>query len=76
MLLFIGGGIFIFLGILVGWNIVKEFGGILVFGVIVGILIFNLVMVNVKLFGEVLVFGWGGLFVVIFVVWFMVVVER
>ena len=41
MLLLIGGGIFTFLGILVGWNTAKEFGGTPVLGAIAGILIFN-----------------------------------
>ena len=55
MLLLIGGGIFTFLGILVGWNTAKEFGGTPVLGAIAGILIFNPAMANVKLFGEALV---------------------
>ena len=66
MLLLIGGGIFTFLGILVGWNTAKEFGGTPVLGAIAGILIFNPAMANVKLFGEALVPGRGGLFAVIF----------
>lgn len=57
MLLLIGGGIFTFLGILVGWNTAKEFGGTPVLGAIAGILIFNPAMANVKLFGEALVPG-------------------
>ena len=65
MLLLIGG-IFTFLGILVGWNTAKEFGGTPVLGAIAGILIFNPAMANVKLFGEALVPGRGGLFAVIF----------
>ncbi|MEK4710615.1 PTS transporter subunit EIIC [Bacillus sp. FSL R10-2780] len=76
MLLLIGGGIFTFLGILVGWNTAKEFGGTPVLGAIAGILIFNPAMANVKLFGEALVPGRGGLFAVIFAAWLMVVVER
>ncbi len=66
MLLLIGGGIFTFLGILVGWNTAKEFGGTPVLGAIAGILIFNPAMATVKLFGEALVPGRGGLFAVIF----------
>ena len=56
---------FTFLGILVGWNTAKEFGGTPVLGAIAGILIFNPAMANVKLFGEALVPGRGGLFAVI-----------
>lgn len=76
MLLIIGGGIFTFLGILVGWNAAKEFGGTPVLGAIAGMLIFNPALANVKVFGEALVPGRGGLFAVIFAAWLMVVVER
>ncbi|WP_242141857.1 MULTISPECIES: PTS transporter subunit EIIC [unclassified Bacillus cereus group] len=76
ILLLIGGGIFTFLGILVGWNTAKEFGGTPVLGAIAGILIFNPAMANVKIFGEALVPGRGGLFAVIFAAWLMVIVER
>lgn len=76
ILLLIGGGIFTFLGILVGWNTAKEFGGTPVLGAIAGMLIFNPALANIKLFGEALVPGRGGLFAVIFAAWLMVVVER
>lgn len=76
ILLLMGGGIFTFLGILVGWNTAKEFGGTPVLGAIAGILIFNPAMADVKVFGEALVPGRGGLFAVIFAAWLMVIVER
>ena len=75
MLLLIGGGIFTFLGILVGWNTAKEFGGTPVLGAIAGILIFNPAMANVKLFGEALV-RTGRIVCSYFAAWLMVVVER
>ncbi|MFC5775398.1 PTS transporter subunit EIIC [Ectobacillus antri] len=76
ILLLIGGGLFAFLGILVGMNTAKEFGGTPVLGAIAGILVFNPALATVKLFDEPLVPGRGGLFAVIFAAWLMTVIER
>jgi PTS system sucrose-specific IIC component len=76
VLLLIGGGIFTFLGILVGLNTAKEFSGTPVLGAIAGILVFNPALATVKLFGEAMVPGRGGLFAVIFAAWLMTVVEK
>lgn len=76
LLLLIGGGIFAYLGVLVGWNTAKEFGGTPALGAIAGILIFNPALATITLFGEELVVGRGGLFAVIFAAWLMTVVER
>ncbi|WP_413376164.1 PTS transporter subunit EIIC [Alkalihalobacillus sp. 1P02AB] len=76
ILLVIGGGIFAFLGILVGWNTAKEFGGTPALGAIAGILIINPALANITLFGEQLVPGQGGLFAIILAGWFMAVVEK
>lgn len=76
LLLFMGGGIFAYLGVLVGWNTAKEFGGTPALGAIAGIFVFNPALANVELFGEALVVGRGGLFAVIFAAWLMAVTER
>lgn len=76
ILLLIGGGIFAFLGILVGMNTAKEFGGTPVLGAIAGILVFNPALAAVKLFGEPMMPGRGGLFAVIFAAWLMTIVEK
>ncbi|WP_110114422.1 PTS transporter subunit EIIC [Bacillus sp. CGMCC 1.16541] len=76
MLLLIGGGVFAYLGILVGWNTAKEFNGTPALGAIAGILIINPGLADVTLFGESLVPGRGGLFAVMFAAWLMAVVER
>lgn len=72
----IGSGLFVYFGILVGINVVKEFGGLLVLGGLVGILVINFVVVDIKFFGEVFLLGWGGLIGVLFVVIFMVMLEK
>lgn len=71
----IGLGLFVYFGVFVGINAVKEFGGIFVMGGFVGILIFNFEIVNISLFGENLFFGRGGLIGVFFVVIFIVYIE-
>ncbi|MDG5472716.1 PTS transporter subunit EIIC [Jeotgalibacillus sp. ET6] len=76
ILLLLGGGVFAFLGILVGWNTAKEFGGTPALGAIAGIIIINPALANITLFGEELVPGRGGLIAVILAAWFMAVVER
>ncbi|ABO67235.1 PTS transporter subunit EIIC [Geobacillus thermodenitrificans] len=76
LLLLIGGGIFASLGVLVGYNTAKEFGGTPVLGAIAGILVFNPAMGDIKLFGEALTPGRGGLFAVLLAAWLMAVVEK
>ncbi|CAH0346970.1 PTS transporter subunit EIIC [Bacillus sp. CECT 9360] len=76
LLLFMGGGIFAYLGVLVGWNTAKEFGGTPALGAIAGIFVFNPALATVTLFGEALVPGRGGLFAVIFAAWLMAVTEK
>ncbi|MFS0782319.1 PTS transporter subunit EIIC [Bacillus sp. 1P06AnD] len=76
ILLFIGGGIFTYLGILVGWNTAKEFGGTPALGAIAGIFVFNPALANLHLFGEALVVGRGGLFAVIMAAWLMAFTEK
>ncbi|WP_018922952.1 PTS transporter subunit EIIC [Salsuginibacillus kocurii] len=76
ILLVIGSGIFTFLGILVGWNTAKEFGGTPALGAIAGILIINPALEDITLFGEQLVAGQGGIFAVLLAAWVMAVVER
>lgn len=76
LLLVIGGGIFASLGILVGYNTAKEFGGTPVLGAIAGILVFNPALADMKLFGEALTPGRGGLFAVMLAAWLMAVIEK
>ncbi|NNV00268.1 PTS transporter subunit EIIC [Geobacillus sp. DSP4a] len=76
LLLLIGGGIFASLGVLVGYNTAKEFGGTPVLGAIAGILVFNPALADVKLFGEALTTGRGGLFAVLLAAWLMAVIEK
>lgn len=72
----IGGSLFSFLAILVGWNTAKEFGGSPVLGAIAGMILFNPALANITLFGEALVPGRGGLFGVIFAAWLMSFIEK
>ncbi|MED4128050.1 PTS transporter subunit EIIC [Shouchella miscanthi] len=72
----LGGGLFMYLAILVGWNTAKEFGGTPVLGAIAGMFIFNPALEQVTIFGEQLQPGRGGLFGVIFAAWLMVFFER
>jgi len=76
LLLLIGGGIFASLGVLVGYNTAKEFGGTPVLGAIAGILVFNPALADIKLFGEALTPGRGGLFAVLLAAWLMAVIEK
>ncbi|WP_031409054.1 PTS transporter subunit EIIC [Geobacillus vulcani] len=76
LLLLIGGGIFASLGVLVGYNTAKEFGGTPVLGAIAGILVFNPALADIKLFGEALTPGRGGLLAVLLAAWLMAAVEK
>ncbi|MFD0049292.1 PTS transporter subunit EIIC [Actinomycetes bacterium NPDC127524] len=76
LLLFMGGGIFAYLGVLVGWNTAKEFGGTPALGAIAGIFVFNPALATITLFHEALVPGRGGLFAVIFAAWLMSATEK
>ncbi|WP_071460882.1 PTS transporter subunit EIIC [Bacillus massilinigeriensis] len=76
LLLVIGGAVFAYLAILVGWNTAKEFGGTPVLGAIAGGILFSPALAEIQLFGEPLVTGRGGLFGVMFAAWLMAVVEK
>lgn len=76
ILLVLGGSLFSFLAILVGWNTAKEFGGTPVLGAIAGMILFNPGLADITLYGEALVVGRGGLFGVIFAAWLMAFVEK
>lgn len=72
----IGSGLFTFLGILVGVNAAREFGGSPALGGLAGILIINPAIADIALFGEKLVPGRGGLIGVLFAAIFIAIVER
>ncbi|MGN1400573.1 MAG: PTS transporter subunit EIIC [Bacillus sp. (in: firmicutes)] len=76
LLLLLGGGIFTYLFVLVGWNTAKEFGGTPALGAVAGIIVFNPAMADITLFGDALLPGRGGLFAVIFAAWLMTVTEK
>lgn len=76
ILLVLGGAVFGSLAVLVGWNTAREFGGTPVLGAIAGIVLFSPGLAEIKLFGEALIPGRGGLFGVIFAAWLMTVVEK
>ncbi|MFD1065824.1 PTS transporter subunit EIIC [Oceanobacillus locisalsi] len=76
ILLLFGGVIFASLGILVGWNTAKEFGGTPVLGAIAGMILFSPQLESITIFGEELTPGRGGLFGVILAAWLMTVVEK
>src|SRR5699024_10395100 len=57
ILLLLGGSIFTFLAILVGWNTAKEFGGTPVLGAIAGMILFNPAIADITIYGEELVVG-------------------
>ncbi|WP_044749162.1 PTS transporter subunit EIIC [Bacillus alveayuensis] len=73
---FIGWGLFSYLGIFVGINAAKEFGGTPALGGIAGILIINPALANITLFGEKLVPGRGGLVGVMLAAIFMAWIEK
>ncbi|MFC0273127.1 PTS transporter subunit EIIC [Metabacillus herbersteinensis] len=72
----IGGGLFAYLGILVGINAAKEFGGSPALGGLAGILIINPQVATISLFGEELLPGRGGLIGVLLAAIFMAIVEK
>ncbi|WP_141432862.1 PTS transporter subunit EIIC [Bacillus sp. 03113] len=72
----IGGGLFAYLGILVGMNASKEFGGSPALGALAGILIINPAVAGITLFGEALVPGRGGLIGVLLAGIFIAFVEK
>ncbi|MCM3788660.1 PTS transporter subunit EIIC [Domibacillus indicus] len=72
----IGSGLFAYLGILVGLNAAKEFGGSPALGALAGILVINPAIEGVTLFGEALVPGRGGLIGILFAAIFIAYVER
>lgn len=72
----IGGGLFGYLGILVGINAAKEFGGSPALGALAGILIINPAAAGIKLFGAELLPGRGGLIGVMFAAIFIALVEK
>ncbi|MCM3587540.1 PTS transporter subunit EIIC [Mesobacillus maritimus] len=72
----IGGGLFAYLGILVGINAAKEFGGSPALGGLAGILIINPAAATITLFGEELVPGRGGLIGVMLAAIFIAIVEQ
>lgn len=73
----IGWGIFTYLGIFVGINTAREFGGTPALGGLAGILIINPAIANVKLWGTTaLVPGRGGLFGVLLAAWFIAWTEK
>lgn len=72
----IGWGIFSYLGIFVGINAAKEFGGTPAMGGLAGVLIINPAIANIHIGGLALVPGRGGLIGVLLVAWFMSMVEK
>lgn len=76
ILLLLGGSIFTYLAVLVGWNTAKEFGGTPVLGAIAGMILFNPLLAEIEILNEALVVGRGGLFGVIFAAWLMAFVEK
>lgn len=72
----IGGGLFGYLGILVGINAAKEYGGSPALGALAGILIINPASAGIELFGTALLPGRGGLIGVLFAAIFIALVEK
>jgi PTS system sucrose-specific IIC component len=72
----IGWGIFSYLGIFVGINTAKEFGGTPSMGGLAGVLIMNPAIAAIKINGLALVPGRGGLIGVLLVAWFMSMLEK
>src|SRR5699024_907353 len=72
----IGGAFFTIIGVLVGFNTAKEFGGTPALGAISGALIFNPALDEMELFGEMLVSGRGGLFAVMMSAFLMAMLEQ
>lgn len=72
----IGSGLFAYLGILVGTNAAKEYGGSPALGAVAGILVINPAVGDISLFGENLLPGRGGLIGVLFAAIFIALVEK
>lgn len=72
----IGSGLFTFLGILVGMNAAKEFGGSPALGGVAAILIINPAIADISLFGEKLLPGRGGLIGVLLAAIFIAFAEK
>ncbi|WP_453992852.1 PTS transporter subunit EIIC [Bacillus nitroreducens] len=72
----LGGSIFGYLAIVVGWNTAKEFGGTPVLGAIAGIITMHPGLADIVLFGQNLTPGRGGLFGAMFAAWLMVFFEK
>ncbi|MFT8322823.1 MAG: PTS transporter subunit EIIC [Bacillus sp. (in: firmicutes)] len=72
----IGGGLFAYLGVLVGINAAKEFGGSPALGGVAGILIINPAVAGITLFGDALLPGRGGLIGVLLAAIFIALVEK
>jgi PTS system sucrose-specific IIC component len=72
----IGSGLFAYLGILVGFNAAKEFGGSPALGALAGILVINPDVAKISLFGETLIPGRGGLIGVMLAAIFMAFLEK
>ena len=72
----IGWGIFSYLGVFVGINTAKEFGGSPAMGGLAGVLIINPAIATIEISGMTLVPGRGGLIGVLLVAWFMSIVEK
>ncbi|WP_428908862.1 PTS transporter subunit EIIC [Niallia sp. Krafla_26] len=76
ILTLLGGSIFGYLALVVGWNTAKEFGGTPVLGAIAGIITMHPGLADIVLFGSNLVPGRGGLIGAMFAAWLMVVFEK
>ncbi|WP_026679303.1 PTS transporter subunit EIIC [Fictibacillus gelatini] len=76
ILMVIGSGLFAYLGILVGINAAKEFGGSPALGALAGILVINPEVAKISLFGENLLPGRGGLIGILFAAIFIAIVEK
>ena len=72
----IGWGIFSYLGIFVGINAAKEFGGTPAMGGLAGVLIINPAIAGITINGLTLVPGRGGLIGILLVAWFMCFLEK
>lgn len=72
----IGWGLFSYLGIFVGINTSKEFGGTPALGGLAGVLIINPAIASIVINQVALVPGRGGLIGIILVAWFMTQVEK
>ncbi|MBU2699099.1 PTS system sucrose-specific IIC component [Sporomusaceae bacterium BoRhaA] len=72
----IGWGIFSYLGVFVGINTAKEFGGTPAMGGLAGVLIINPGIASIKINGLALVPGRGGIIGVLLVAWLMSMLEK